>query len=128
MAEGQNTKRPTPAGLIEEILSDKRPKTARELVQSAIARDPRHSEEEILDVIEELTRNGGVTLQPPRFKSFRSFFIKIHWNATFLMVVVLCLVYTMLYMAPIGFPWSLLRIPPGLALLFYLPGHNILRI
>ena len=52
----------------------------------------------------------------------------LHWNTSFWTVIAVSALYGILYALPLSLPWSLLRIPPGLILLFYLPGHDFLRI
>lgn len=114
--------------LVEEALKGGGSVRAQELVQRVISKDSSCSEDEVLECLASLGGNGRVTFHPPRFSSFGSFFTKVHWNTDFWVVLGLVTFYVTLQILPIGFPWTLLLIPPGILLMFYFPGHGLLKI
>ncbi len=122
------TKHFSPVQLIEEILHEERSIRAGELAERIMSKDPSCSEDEILESLESLRRDGRVTFLPPRFHSFGSFFAALHWNMDFWMVLGVVIVYALLQILPISSPWTLLLVPSGVLLIFYLPGRIFLKI
>ncbi len=114
-------------GLVKDALV-LHPKTVAELLEICSSRDSGLSEREIFDAVGILNKEGAVTLRPRRFQSFGRFFLSSYWNTSLLIVLAASASSTLLYLIADGFPWGLFQILPGLLLVFYLPGHSLLRI
>jgi uncharacterized membrane protein len=113
--------------LVEEALV-LRPRTVRDLLNICRSRNSRISEEEILDAVRILSKDGRVVLSAPRLDNFGSFLRNPFRNTSLLVVLTVSVFSSLLYFIAGSFPWSLLQIVPGVLLLFYLPGHSLLRI
>ncbi len=104
------------------------PKTVAELLEICRAKHSGLSEREVLEAVKVLDGEGGLVLRPRRFESFGGFLLSPYWNTSLLIVLAISVSSTLLYFIADGLPWSLLQIVPGLLLIFYLPGHSLLRI
>jgi Protein of unknown function (DUF1616) len=104
------------------------PKTVAELLEICRSKHSGLSEREILEAVKVLDGEGGLVLRPRRFESFGGFLLSPYWNTSLLIVLAISVSSTLLYFIADGLPWSLLQIFPGLLLIFYLPGHSLLRI
>ncbi len=114
-------------GLVKDVLA-LHPKTVAELLEICRSKHSGLSEQEILEAVKVLNKEGVVVLRPRRFESFGRFLLSPYWNTSLLVVLTASACSTVLYFIADGFPWSLFQIVSGLLLLFYLPGHSFLRI
>jgi len=114
--------------LVEDVLVASRPKTVKELLTTARSKNPGTFEREILDAVKNLSEDGRLHLKPARFRTFGEFFLNPYWNLSLWIVLALSATSGLLYVSAPVFPWSLSEIPPGLLLVFYLPGHSFLRV
>ncbi len=104
------------------------PKTVAELLAICRSRNSGLSEREVLEALEVLNGEGALVLRPRRFASFGRFLLNPYWNTSLLIVLTTSASSALLYFTTNNLPWSLFQILPGLLLLFYFPGHSVLRI
>ena len=104
------------------------PKTVKDLWTICHSKNPSLSEKDFLEAVRILSERRSVALRAPRFESFGGFLRSPYWNTSLLAVLFLSATSSLLYFVAGGFPWSLFQIVPGLLLLFYFPGHSLLRI
>ena len=114
------------AQVVEEVLKTSHPRTVRDLVGNVQSREPSVSESSILQTVENLRQSDRLITAPPRFESFRKFFINHRWNIELWSIMIVLLVASLL-VVPLAFPWSLLKLS-SVILVFYLPGRGLLRI
>ena len=98
------------------------------VVEVVLGENSGRKKEEVLQSLTQLYVDGKLSLTPPRFSKFKSFFFDTAWNTSFWAVMVTCAGYAVQFWIPSQLPWGLLRLPPGLLLLFYLPGRSLLRV
>lgn len=104
------------------------PKSVAGLWTICHSKDPSLSKEHFLEAVRLLNDEDRLSLQPPRFTSFGGFLTNPYWNTSMFVVIVVSVSEILLYFLVKGFPWSLLKIIPGVLLVFYLPGHSLLRV
>ena len=104
------------------------PKTVSNLLSISHTKNPETSEDEVFHALRILANEGRLSLQPPRFESFGKFLLSPYWNTNLLCVIAVSISSSALYFIAGSFPWSLFQIVPGLLLVFYFPGHSLLRI
>ena len=110
------------------VAREHRPRTVRELAKIVRNGKEELPEIQVLASVRELAESDRMDLLPPRFSSFATYLVNFRWNIMLWTVVALLSVYVVLHFLFTGFPWTLLQIPPALALVFFFPGRNLLRI
>jgi uncharacterized membrane protein len=100
----------------------------RELSRLVQVRDPSVSEEQIVAAVENLKSTGHLVLEPRFFSSFAAFFFELRYNLGFWIFLLISLLTGVSLFAQPGLPWSLIRLPLVLPLLFYFPGRGLLRL
>src|SRR6266571_910606 len=113
--------------VILDILGKETCLPTSKVVEKVLRENSGRKREEVLQCLTQLYVDGKLSLRPPRFYKFKSFFLDTAWNTNFWAVLVTCAGYAIQFWIPSQLPWSLLRLPPGLLLLFYLPGCSLLR-
>jgi hypothetical protein len=109
------------------VVNDKaHPRTVRELVALVRSKDPKLSEEEVIDAVEALRHTGQIGLEAPGFKSFSSFFLDFRWNFAFWAFLLVSVIAAASLSVQLNLPWGLLRLPLILLLLFHFPGRGLL--
>ncbi len=107
--------------VILNILEKEASLPTSQLVEMVLSQDSGRNREEVLQNLTQLHAEGKLSMRPPHFSSFRSFFLDTAWNTNFWAVLVTCAGYAIQFWIPSQ------RLPPGLLLLFYLPGCSLLR-
>jgi hypothetical protein len=123
-----NSKDDVKSRLVLDVVTDERPRTVRKLVNSVHQRNPRLSQEEILEIIERLRVRNELILRPPHFNNYTSFLLNLRWNTAFWIFILFSLITMVSLSIPLDPPASLLRLPFILVLFFYFPGRGILRL
>ena len=113
---------------IMRVYEEAQPSTMRELVRLVKARYPKLTVDDIIADVRKLSTEGELVLLLPSFTSFSAFFFNFRWNSSFWMVMIAGTLAAISFLATTGPPWSLFRLPMVLLILFYLPGHALLRI
>jgi Protein of unknown function (DUF1616) len=113
---------------IRQVFEEAQPSTVRELVHLVKTRYPKLTIDQIVVETRSLSLKGGLVLFPPRFTSFPAFLRDFRWNSSFWMVLFTGILATISFLAINGPPWSLLRLPMVVLILFYFSGHSFLRI
>jgi len=114
--------------IVREVNDQAHPRTVRELSGLVRVRDPSVSEEQIVAAVEALKSTGHVVVEPPFFSSFAAFFFKLRYNLGFWIFLLISLLTGVSLFAQLGLPWSLIRLPFVVPLLFYFPGRGLLRL
>lgn len=104
------------------------PKTVSNLLSICHTKNPETSEEEVFNALRILADEGRLSLQPPRFESLGKFLLSPYWDTNLQCVLAVSISSSALYFIAGSFPWSLFQIVPGILLIFYFPGHSLLRI
>ena len=110
-----------------KVAREQRPKTVRNLAK-IVLNEEGLSEIQVLASIRDLAGTDRLDLLPPRFSSFTAYLVNFRWNIMLWAVVALLSVYLVVHFLFTIFPWTLFQIPPALALVFFFPGRNLLRI
>ena len=111
-----------------KVAREHRPKTVRELVKIAQNRKEGLSEIQVLAAVRDLAETDRLGLLPPRYSNFATYLVNFRWSMMLWTAVALLSVYVVLHFSFTSFPWTLLQIPPAIALVFFFPGRNLLRI
>ncbi len=141
---GKNDAQSSTVQLVLDVLNVwTEPRTVRELVSEIRSRQPSLSESQVVGAVKALEGKGirlrregypakevriSITITPPIFESLTDYYFSVAWNASFWTVLGMSVTFTALYLSPLSYPWTLLRVPPVLPLFIYFPGRNFLRI
>jgi hypothetical protein len=113
---------------VQEVNDQSHPRTVRELVRLVRVRDAKLSEEQVVAAVEILQSTGRLILKPRSFSNFTAFFLNLRWNLAFWVFLLISLLTGLSLSIQLALPWSLLRLPLVLPLLFYFPGRGLLRL
>jgi hypothetical protein len=118
----------TVTSTVQAVNDTAHPRTVRELVALVRSKDPKLSEEDVIDAVESLRHTGHIALEAPDFKSFSNFFLDFRWNFAFWSFLFVSVIAGASLSVQLNLPWGLLRLPLILLLLFYFPGRGLLRL
>lgn len=113
---------------IKRLIEERQPSTVRELVRLVRSRYSKLTTGEVIAEVRKLSVKGDLVLKPPSFKDYSGFFINFRWNSSFWLVTIAGILAAISFYATSSLPWSLLRLPMVVLILFYFPGRALLLI
>jgi hypothetical protein len=114
-----------------ESISAGKAKCVRDLLQIRNAEGSRLSDEEVIEIVEQMMDSGQIALRrsAPEFESFFGFMVDLprSWAFWFLFAITLVTLLSVYYL-PSSVPWSYVRWLGGTLFLGFAPGLGLVRL